>query len=162
MGKKTARDLMVPINDYMTISENATLFEAIKVLRNSFHRDGRAWYGHRSVIVLGAGGDLVGVLSLKELLRAAGLKELDNDPNFKAECWGWYYVNRLREESKLRVRDAMRPLTVPTVDADDDVKKVAAALLKNNVDSLPVMNSSGLVGMVRTVDIFMVIGEYFM
>lgn len=162
MGKKTARDIMVPINSYMTISENATLHEAIKVLRNSFHRDGRAWYGYRSVIVLGAGGDLVGVLSLKGLLRAVGLKELDNDPNFKSDCWGWYYVNRLREQSKLRVKDAMRPLAVATVDAGDDVNEVAAALLKHNVDSLPVLSSYELVGMVRTVDIFMVVGDYFM
>jgi len=60
------------------------------------------------------------------------------------------------------VRDAMRSLALPTVDAGDDVNKVAAALLKHNVDSLPVLSSCELVGMVRTVDIFMVIGDYFM
>ena len=152
---------MVPIGDYNTISENATLYEAIKVLRGSFHRDGKAWYGHRSVIVLGSSGDLVGILSLRGLLRAAGLRKLDNDPDFRAESWGWYYVNRLRTQSRLRVRDVMRPLAVATVDAGENVKDVAVALLKHQVNSLPVIKKGRLVGMVRTLDIFMVIGEYF-
>lgn len=158
---KTAADIMVPLSDYYTVSEEATLHEAIKVLRNSFHRDGRAWYGHRSVIVLGKGGELVGVLSLKGLLKAAGLRNLDNDPEFKSESWGWYYVNRLRTGSKLRVRDVMRSLAVATVDAGDSVSSVAMALLKHQVDSVPVIKSGKLVGMVRTMDVFMVIGDYF-
>ncbi|MFZ5642724.1 MAG: HPP family protein [Bacillota bacterium] len=160
-GSKTAGDIMVPIGDYCTIPENATLHEAMKELRNSFHRDGRAWYGHRSVIVLGENGELVGVLSLRGLLRAAGLRELDNDPNFKAESWGWYYVNRLRTEAKVRVRDVMRPLAVATVNEEDTVANVALALLKHQVNSLPVLKKGKLAGMVRTIDVFMVIGEYF-
>lgn len=160
-GRKTAGDIMVPIDDYVTISEDATLYEAIKVMRNSFHRDGKAWYGHRSVIVLGSSGKLVGVLSLKGLLKAAGLKELDRDPDFKAESWGWYYVNRLREESKLRVKDVMRPLAVATVNAGDDVGEVALSLLKHQVNSLPVLKNGRLAGMVRTLDIFMVMSDFF-
>ncbi|MCL6479264.1 MAG: CBS domain-containing protein [Peptococcaceae bacterium] len=152
---------MVPINDYNTISENATLYEAIKVLRSSFHRDGKAWYGHRSVIVLGGGGELVGVLSLRGLLKAAGLKELDDDPDFKAESWGWYYIDRLRKESRLKVKDVMRPLAVATVDAGDSVREAALSLLKHQVNSLPVLKEGKLVGMVRTLDIFRTIGEYF-
>jgi CBS domain-containing protein len=160
-GKKTAEDIMVPINDYVTISQKATLYEAINVLRSSFHRDGRAWYGHRSVIVLGEDGDLVGVLSLNEILKAAGLRELDNDPDFKAESWGWYYINSMRQSAKLRVKDVMRPLAVATVDARDEAGEVALALLKHKVNSLPVLKNGKLVGMVRILDIFMVIGEYF-
>lgn len=153
---------MVPINSYLTVSEHATLYEAIKVLKSSFHRDGRAWYGHRSAIVLDASGNLVGVLTLRGLLRAAGLREMDKDPYFKAESWSWYYVKRLREEAKIRVRDVMRPLAVVTVDAKDDVSSVAASLLKHNVNSLPVLSQGKLVGMIRTVDIFMVVEDYFM
>lgn len=160
-GKKTVQDIMVPINDYLTISENATLYEAIQILRRSFHRGGKAWYGHRIVIVLGNNGELVGVLSIYEILKAAGLKELDSDPHFKAESWGWYYVNRLREEAKLRVRDVMWPLALATVDAGDDISQVAISLLRHQVNSLPVMKRGKLIGMVRTLDIFMVVGEYF-
>ncbi|MHB8918009.1 MAG: CBS domain-containing protein, partial [Desulfocucumaceae bacterium] len=105
--------------------------------------------------------DLVGILSLRSLLKAAGLRKLDNDPDFKAESWGWYYVNRLRTQSLMRVRDVMRPLAVATVDAGENVKDVAVSLFKHQVNSLPVIKRGKLVGMVRTLDIFMVIGEYF-
>ncbi len=160
-GEKTAGDIMVPIDDYCTVSEDATLHEAIKVLRSSFHRDKRAWYGHRSVVVLGRGGELVGILSLRDILKAAGLRQEDDDPDFKAESWGWYYVNRLRTQAKIRVRDIMRPLAVATVNDGDSVAEVALALLKHRVNSLPVLKKGRLVGMVRTLDVFMVVGEYF-
>lgn len=160
-GKKVAEDIMVPIDDYNTIPEYLTLYEAISILRNSFHRDGKAWHGHRSVIVVDGKGNLVGVLSLNEILKAAGLKELDDDPNFKAESWGWYYIKHIREHVKLRVKDVMRPLAVATVDAADEVVYVALSLLKHKVNSLPVMKKGRLIGMVRTMDIFMVIGNYF-
>ncbi|SFG01746.1 CBS domain-containing protein [Desulfotomaculum arcticum] len=161
MVKKTAEDIMISISDYVTISEKETLYRAIKVLRDSFHKDGRAWYGHRSVIVLGQSGELVGVLSLNEILKAVGLKELNNDPNFKAESWGWYYINSMREHAKLIVRDVMRPIALATVDARDSVSEVAQALLKHKVNSLPVLKRGKLIGMVRTLDIFMVVGDYF-
>ena len=161
MVKKTAEDIMISISDYVTISEKETLYRAIKVLLDSFHKDGRAWYGHRSVIVLGQSGELVGVLSLNEILKAVGLKELNNDPNFKAESWGWYYINSMREHAKLIVRDVMRPIALATVDARDSVSEVAQALLKHKVNSLPVLKRGKLIGMVRTLDIFMVVGDYF-
>ena len=161
MIKKTAEDIMIPISDYVTISEEETLYRAIKVLRDSFHKDGKAWYGHRSVIVLRRGGELVGVLSLNEILKAVGLKELNNDPDFKAESWGWYYINSMREQAKLTVRDVMRPIALATVEARDSVSDVAQALLKHKVNSLPVLKKGKLIGMVRTLDIFMVVDDYF-
>lgn len=159
--EKTAEEIMVAIDDYSTISEEATLYEAIKILRSSFHRDGRAWYGHRSVIVLGKDGQLVGILTLRGLLKAAGLRKLNDDPDFKAESWGWYYVNRIRTESRMKVKDVMRPLALATVNHSDKVRDVARSLLKHQVNSLPVLKKGRLIGIVRTIDIFMVIGEYF-
>jgi len=161
MKDKTAEDIMVPINSYASIDMNATLYEAINVLRNSMHSEGKAWHGHRSVLVLGDGGKLVGILTMRNLLRAVGLKELADDPEIKAESWGWYYVNQLREETKMRVRDIMRPLELFTVDASALVIDVALALLKHQVNSLPVIRQGRPVGIVRSIDVFMVIDEYF-
>lgn len=157
---KTAEEIMVPINDYITISQDATIYEAIKVLKDSFHSNGNAWSGHRSVIVLDEKGKLVGVLTLRGLLKAAGLREIDKDMTIKSESWGWYYIDRLRQETRLRVRDVMRPLAVATVNADNTVVDIAVALLKRKVNSLPVLKKGKLVGMVRTLDIFIVLSEH--
>ncbi|MHB8158253.1 MAG: CBS domain-containing protein [Desulfocucumaceae bacterium] len=158
---KTAGDIMIAINDYSTIAETATIFEAIKALRQSFHRDGKAWYGHRSVVVLDSKGKLTGILSLRGLLRAAGFRELDEDIGIKSESWGWYYTSQLREDMGIKVRDVMRPIALATVRQDTPVSEVALSLLRHKVNSLPVFNGAELVGIVRTIDIFMIIGEYF-
>ena len=158
--KKTVEDIMVSVDDYQKIPEDATVYEAIKVLQNSFHRDKKAWHGHRSVLVLSNKGEFVGVLTVRGLLKAAGLRELLEDVNIKAESWGWYYMHKLKEES-IRVRDVMRPINSASVGAGDDIYEAAKALLKYNVNSLPVIKNNQLIGIVRTLDIFTVIKDYF-
>ena len=160
LPQKRAEDIMVPIDDYQRINEDTTIYEAIKVLQSSFHKDGKAWHGHRRVIVLDKKGELVGVLTLRGLLKVAGLKEMVEDVHVKAESWGWYYMNRLREGARLQVRDVMRPLCVATVDAKDNIYKVAASLLRHKVNSLPVLKDGRLIGLVRTLDVFTVIDDY--
>ena len=159
--KKTAEEIMVQIDDYNTIGEKCTVYEAIQVLRESFHRDGRAWYGHRSVIVVNEKKEPTGILSLRGILWAAGLRELEDDPDLKADSWGWNYIHKLREESRLCVRDLMQPLGLAAVRAKDDLTGVARALLKYNVHSLPVMKKGRLVGIVRSMDVFMVMDDLF-
>jgi len=158
---KRAEEIMVPIEDYSTISENATIYEAIKVLQYSFHRDGKAWYGHRSVIVLKEDGSLTGILTLRGLLKAVGFQELDEEISIKAESWGWYFTEHLRRESKMRVKDVMRPLNLATIDAKADVEIAAITLLRHRVNSLPVLKNGKPVGILRTLDIFRIIDQYF-
>lgn len=158
---KKVKEIMVPIEDYSTISENATIYDAIKILQQSFHRDGKAWYGHRSVIVLGEDGSLTGILTLRGLLKAVGLRELDEDINIKSESWGWYFTHKLRKESKMQVKDVMRPLALATVNTDTDIASAAITLLRHQVNSLPVLKDGKPVGILRTLDIFRVIGQYF-
>ena len=159
--RKTAEQMMVPIGDYNTILEESTVYEAIKALRESFHRDGKAWYGHRSVIAVNNEGEPTGILTLRGILQAAGLRELEEDPDLKADSWGWLYIKKLREEARLSVRDVMRPLRLAEVRANDDLSDVARALLKNKVNALSVFKSGRVIGIVRTIDIFMAMDGYF-
>jgi len=161
LSKNIAADIMVPLNDYVSISKDATLFDAIKELKHAMHNRGGAWHGHRSVLVLGDKGKLAGILTMSGLLRAAGIKELDEDPFIKAESWGWYYVNKMRQETKVRVRDIMRPLEMYTINSNATVLEVALTLLKYQVNTLPVMQRGKPVGIVRSIDVFMVIDDYF-
>lgn len=160
-ASKKVEDIMVPIEDYSTISADATLYDAIKTLQASFHRDGKAWYGNRSVIVLDDDGNLAGILTLRGLLKAVGLRELDEDANVKSESWGWYFTERLRRESRVRVKDVMRPLTIATINVGTDVAEAAMAVLRHQLNSLPVVKGGKPVGILRTLDIFKVIDQFF-
>ncbi|MEW6275647.1 MAG: CBS domain-containing protein [Bacillota bacterium] len=159
--KNTAEEIMVPLDDYNTISENATIYEAIRVLRESFHRDGRAWHGHRSVIAKNDAGEPTGILTLGSILRAAGLRELYiDDPYLKAVSWGWYYIKKL-QEGGLRVRDIMQPIGLAVARANDTLTDIAKTMLRFNVNSLPVVKRGQVVGIVRSIDIFTAMDRYF-
>lgn len=148
------KDVMVPLSDYSTISENATIKEAIAALRASFHRSVGSWHGHQSLIVLNNEGELVGLLTLRSLLVTLGIKDLAEDIWIKAETWSWYFLNRLREQAGVRVKDVMRPIEVATVNAFDDVLKASFTFFIHQVNSLPVLENKKVVGILRTIDVF--------
>lgn len=162
MLRQKARDIMIPLEELPTINAEATLHEGIHALRQSFHRHGRPWHGHRILIVLDGEGRLSGILTLRGILMAVGLYDLLKDPLLRAESWSWYFLQKLKEGSLLKVRDVMRPLQIATVQADDEIMDVIRALLRYGVNSLPVLEDGRLLGIVRTVDVFKVLSEYFL
>lgn len=157
-----AREIMIPIEQITTITADATLHEGIQALKQSFHREGKPWHGHRVLIVLNEKGNLEGILTLRGILTAVGLYDLIRDPLFKSESWSWYFLRKLKEGARVRVRDIMRPVPVATVQADDEFLDVVRALLKYNVNNLPVLEHGRLLGIVRTVDVFKVLSDYYL
>ncbi|MGQ9557746.1 MAG: CBS domain-containing protein [Desulfurispora sp.] len=150
-------DIMVPVEDYITIYEDQSIWEAIKKMRQSFHEVSGALHGHRSMLVLDRAGNLTGIVTLKSLLRALGLKDLVDDVHIRAESWGWYYT----QGGKMCIRDVMRPISLATVDVRDDIYRAAEILLRNNINSLPVLDGGRLAGIIRTMDIFMALDSMF-
>jgi CBS domain-containing protein len=66
------KDLMVPLSEYATVSEDATLHEAILALekaQESFE-DKHTRYRHRAILILDKDGNVVGKVSQLDLLRA--------------------------------------------------------------------------------------------
>ncbi|RJQ24772.1 MAG: CBS domain-containing protein [Peptococcaceae bacterium] len=151
------KEVMVPLNDYSTISEDATVKEAIAALRASFHRTVGAWHGHQSLIVLNQEEELVGLLTLRSLLVTLGVRDLAEDIWIKAETWGWYFLNKLREQANVRVKDIMRPIELATVNAEDDALKASFLFFIHQVNSLPVLEKKKVVGILRTIDVFRII-----
>jgi CBS domain-containing protein len=66
------KDLMVPLSEYATVSEEATLYEAVLALekaQESFE-DRHTRYRHRAILILDKDGNVVGKVSQLDLLRA--------------------------------------------------------------------------------------------
>ena len=75
----TVGDLMVPLAEYATVSEDATLYVAVLALekaQESFE-DKHTRYSHRAILVLDKDGDVVGKLSQLDVLRALEPKYQD-------------------------------------------------------------------------------------
>ncbi|MGQ9824048.1 MAG: CBS domain-containing protein [Desulfotomaculales bacterium] len=158
---KTVREIMVPLETYPRIPENSDIREAVKALRAFFQNSGREWQGFHLLVVCNGEGKPVGLLTMRCLLMAVGMRALARDAWLKAETWSWYYLNRLNEEGKLKVREVMRPIGSIAIDAGESVSKAASLFAAYGVNSLPVSEKGKIVGILRTIDVFREINNLF-
>jgi CBS domain-containing protein len=79
MKSYSIKDLMVPLSEYATVSENATLYEAILSLEEAQEKfeDKHTRYRHRAVLVLDKGGQVIGKISQIDALKALEPKYQD-------------------------------------------------------------------------------------
>jgi CBS domain-containing protein len=72
MRTYTVSELMVPLSEYATVSEDATLYEAVLALEKAQENfeDKHTRYRHRAILVLDKDGHVVGKLSQMDLLKA--------------------------------------------------------------------------------------------
>ena len=72
MEAKTVKDLMVPLDEYATVSEDATLYDAVMALERAQEELDRTryMYLHRAILVLDKNRKVVGKVSQLDVLRA--------------------------------------------------------------------------------------------
>ena len=77
MKSYQVKDLMVPLSEYATVPETATLLDAVKALREAQTAFGQDRYRHRSVLVFDGNNHFVGKLSQHDVIEAL-------EPNYKS------------------------------------------------------------------------------
>ena len=147
------RDIMVPISEYSVVNEQALVRDAVKVLKKSFYKDDKGGIvGHRSLLVTNKKNELVGIVTLRNILKAVLTK------NDLPENYLWIYsVNA--SGSDMPVKSVMRATKIVFVEVEDDLYKAVDLFLTKKVNSLPVLEKGKLIGIIRTIDVFGVIGE---
>jgi CBS domain-containing protein len=64
------KDVMVALEDYATVSENATLYEAVLALEKAQEEFDQSQYRHRAILVYDDKQKIVGKISQLDLLMA--------------------------------------------------------------------------------------------
>ncbi|MDI6710261.1 MAG: CBS domain-containing protein [Bacillota bacterium] len=167
--EKKVRDLMIPIEEYATVPQNATVREAVAAVASSFKQLPTGEYtGHRSVLVLDGQRRLVGLLTYRDLIRAVEPQLLDADKlprglpwevDVPDVPWEGFFEQRSRAEAQKPVSEVMRPLELITVDADAPLLKAIHLMLTANIGSVPVMENGVIVGMVRMNEVFKAVAD---
>lgn len=152
------RDLVVPVEEYPVIYDDAAVAEAIGELRSSFHEKDGTWYGFQSLLVLNRKERLVGILTLRGLLKAFKIQAL-YDHLLKGDPSGMMFIKPFSNSLEITVKDIMRPLKLVTVQQDSSILEAVQIICRKKVNSLPVMDGDKLVGIVRTMDLFWSVGE---
>jgi CBS domain-containing protein len=70
MKKYLVKDLMVPLNEYATVPQSATLFEAVLALEKAQEAYDHTKYHHRAILVYDENRKIIGKLSQMDVLRA--------------------------------------------------------------------------------------------
>ncbi|MBW2622678.1 MAG: CBS domain-containing protein [Deltaproteobacteria bacterium] len=174
METSTIQAIMVPLAEYATINEEATLYEAVKALEESQERLDRTRYHylHRAILVLNRDNIVVGKLSQLDILMAleprylelgdvralakAGLK-----PSFIYSVMEKYSLfdrplrEMCREAAGKKVKELMySPNTEEYIDVSAPLSEAIHLFVIGQHQSLLVVEDDEIVGILRLTDVF--------
>ena len=172
MKNYCVKDLMVPISEYATVSEEATLFESVLALEKAQEKFQESRYSHRAVLILDKNKRVIGKLSQMDFLCALEPRDenLDQIRKFKKFGFTRKAVALQQEEylkssppildvysnaAKLKVTDLMqRPTEGEYVDENTSLDMALHQLTAGSNLSLLVTRGPEIVGVLRLADVF--------
>ncbi|MFO7965397.1 MAG: CBS domain-containing protein [Desulfobacterales bacterium] len=176
MKSKTVKDLMVPLSEYATVSEDATLYEAVMALRRAQEEFDQTRDRHRAILVYNKFDKIVGKISQLDVLHSLepkygemgdgpmtrfGLSRYGFSPKFmrtmmsQFNLWEKSLEESCRIAGKLKVKDIMYTPTLGEFVEDTASLSVAIhQLLLGHHQSLLVTRRRDIVGILRLTDVF--------
>ena len=168
------KDLMVPLDEYATVSEEATLFEAVVALEKAQEKLDRTQfkYLHRAVLVYDKNNNIVGKISQLDVLRALEPKygEMGDQQSISRFGFSQKFLQPLREQFRLldrpfedacrtagqvKVKTFMHTPSEGEYVAEDATLDVAIhRLVMGHHQSLLVTRGKKIVGIIKLTDVF--------
>ena len=170
----TLKELMVPLAEYATISEDANVLEAVNALEAAQRKFNPERYRHRAVLVLDKEKRVVGKLSQHDIIKALepqykGSKEHKNSalghfgfsPKFMESVslqytmWDRPLQNLYKKALEQKVRSFMHtPTKGEYIEASATINEIIHRLIIGEHHSLLVTDGPDIVGIVRLTDVF--------
>ncbi len=155
----SVKDLMIPLSDYSTIKQSATLEEAVDLMYHSIKEK-----GYRTLAVLDDGGTIVGFLTSRAAFEALG--------KLAPKAGGWlgisfnqpelFFWDGLKLIKDTPVKKLLRPVVDAYVRENDYPSKAVEMILKRGVTLLPVLDEQDkMVGVIRANDLLPFIKKLF-
>jgi CBS domain-containing protein len=168
------KDLMVPLSEYATVSEAATLYEAVLALEEAQEKyeDKHTRYRHRAILILDKGGQVIGKLSqldvlkalepkYKKMLEGEGLhrygfaKEFEESILEKFGLFAGPMEDICRKAGEKNVKEFMyTPTEGEYVSEDATLELAIHQLIIGRHQSLLVTRNEKIVGILRLTDVF--------
>jgi CBS domain-containing protein len=180
MDRATAGDLMVPLEEYATVSEEATLRDAADELEQAQEELDRKRYKylHKAVLVLDNNNEVVGKITQLDILR--GL-----EPNYKyivdtsqrfffndlsanflssmmdmESLWAQPLCGICAKAADIKVKDMMMPLAEgESIDAKAALEGAMHMMVMGHHHSLLVKRDGDIEGILRLTDVFSYIND---
>jgi len=177
---KIVKDLMVPLSDYATVSEEATLYDAIIALEEAQNRFDQSRYRHRAILIYDKNRHITGKISQNDILRALEPKydEIGNRRGIAHYGFSKKLLKTLREQfslfdkpmeeicKKTAMLKAKNIMYTPTegeyVNENDSLDVAIHRLVMGHHQALLVTKGDdikNIVGILRKTDVFMEVCE---
>lgn len=180
MKTKRIKDLMVPLSEYATVPDDATLTDAVLALKESQENYDQGKYRHRSILVYDKDKNVVGKISMISVLRGLEPKyeEMlsDNGPMHvgftrnlqktmveQFQLWEAPLTRVCEKAAAVNVEAFMTtPLPGEFIEADATLDEAIHQLVIGSHQSLLVKEDDKVVGILRLTDVFDVVAEAVM
>jgi CBS domain-containing protein len=175
---KTVRvkEVMVPLKDYATVSENVNLYEAVLALEKAQATFDQSHYTHRAILVYNDKNQIVGKISQLDILKALepkynqivdlkGLSRFGYNLDYiesisKLGLWDKPLRDLCKSASNLIVKNFMyTPKEGEYIKEDADLDEAIHQLIIGQHQSLLVTRNGEIVGVLRLTDVFKMVCE---
>jgi len=167
------KDLIVPLDEYATVHEDASLADAIQALERAQQDFDRTKYRHRAILVLDSKSQPIGKIGQLDALRALEpkykqIQEKDSGGTFRhftrmflksmIEHYSLFdgSLDELKgQAAKINVKEFMHNLsTDECIDENASLDEAVHTLIMGHHQSLLVSRGNKIVGILRLTDIF--------
>ncbi|MCD6298194.1 MAG: CBS domain-containing protein [Deltaproteobacteria bacterium] len=180
---KRVKDIMAPIEEYEKIDAEACLADAMKMLKENYHKINSGMPGnyHKTLLVTDAAKKIIGKLSTFDLIRGLVPEPAKEPEHSRAyysvlssrtlevaeqvgdvqERFKWLHTSffdLVKQESQKKVKDVMSPIH-PLLEEDDTISKAIYIMFKEHIRQPMVMRKNEILGIVNIMDIFPVLLE---
>lgn len=163
-GEPRVGDVMIPISAYTTIEASRTVGEAVSALKASFTSLTATRQlmeaGHRSVLVMGEGGRVMGILTIRDMLEVILPGYLTSPKPSTADAiqysplfWTGMFAAGIREIRSRSISEVMSP-SPAAVDSSASLMEAAYLMISENQPRLIVEENGRPAGVIREQDLF--------
>ena len=180
MSTLSIKTFVVTFDDYATVTDDATLYDAIQALEDShkkffkkIHVHGEQRYKHRAVLVIDKKGNVDGILTQHDMIKSlepryneigkdSRLSRFGITPSFmhdQMQLFGLWQspLSRIcRKASSIMVKNIMHPIT-PTLYINDDAnlnEAIHQFIMTQSPILLVVNKGKDIIGVIRLTDVF--------
>ncbi|AFM26986.1 CBS domain-containing protein [Desulfomonile tiedjei] len=177
MDKMRVKDLMLPLDQYICVSENETLANAVAELEAAQSKVVPGRHPHRAVLVCDADGNVIGKLSQLDFLRAlepkySEISDLKKVSGFglsaefmkstmdEYDLWKTPLEDLCRKAATVKLSSIVAaPLEGEFIDQEATLDKAVHQMIMGHHQSLLATSKDRIVGILRLTDVFKEIGN---
>jgi len=172
MKSRIVKDLMVPLAKYATVSDTATLFEAVLALEKAQLEFDQTRYRHRAILIYDKTGQIVGKVSQLDILKALEPKygQIEDTKSISRLGYSRQFLKKMMDQFNLwnkplddickkagsmKVRDFMyTPTEGEYIEENATLDQGIHQLIVGHHQSLLVTREKEIVGILRVTDVF--------